>query len=100
MSALSLQSNGREMKRRQFIAGLSGAAAAWSLAANAQGKLPVIGYLHFARPDYQPGAPDFLKGLAERGYIEGQHFSVAYRWAEGHYDRLPSMASELVALGV
>jgi putative ABC transport system substrate-binding protein len=88
------------MKRRQFIALLSGAAAASSFAARAQGKPPVIGYLHFASPDYQPAAASFLKGLTETGFIEGRDFSVTYRWAEGHYDRLPSMASELVGLKV
>jgi hypothetical protein len=79
---------------------IGGAAALWSLAAKAQGKVPVIGYLHFATPDYQPAAASFLKGLAETGFIEGKDFSVAYRWAEGHYDSLPAMASELVALEV
>ena len=80
------------MKRRQFIALLSGVAAASSFAARAQIKPPVIGYLHFATPGYQPAAASFLKGLAETGLIEGKDFSVTYRWAEGHYDRLPSMA--------
>jgi len=88
------------MKRRQFITVLGGAAAAWSFAAKAQGKPPVIGYLHFATPDYQPGAASFLQGLADKGSVEDRDFSVVYRWAEGHYDRLPSMASELVALKV
>jgi putative ABC transport system substrate-binding protein len=89
-----------DMRRREFVGLIGGAAALWSLAAKAQGKLPVIGYLHFATPDYQPAAASFLKGLAETGFIEGKDFSVAYRWAEGHYDRLPAMASELVGLEV
>src|SRR6202790_1148337 len=88
------------MRRREFVGLIGGAAALWSLAAKAQGKVPVIGYLHFATPDYQPAAASFLKGLAETGFIEGKDFSVAYRWAEGHYDRLPAMASELVGLEV
>src|SRR6202011_3758533 len=88
------------MRRREFVGLIGGAAALWSLAAKAEGKVPVIGYLHFATPDYQPAAASFLKGLAETGFIEGKDFSVAYRWAEGHYDRLPAMASELVALEV
>src|SRR6202051_3483502 len=83
------------MRRREFVGLIGGAAALWSLAAKAQGKVPVIGYLHFATPDYQPAAASFLKGLAETGFIEGKDFSVAYRWAEGHYDSLPAMASEL-----
>ena len=88
------------MKRREFIT-LLGAAAVWSLPAKAaQRKPPVIGYLHFATPDYEPAAASFLRGLAEAGFVEGKDFSVLYRWAEGHYDRLPAMASELVQLEV
>jgi putative tryptophan/tyrosine transport system substrate-binding protein len=88
------------MRRREFVSLIGGAAALWPLVAKAQGKLPVIGYLHFATPDYQPAAASFLKGLAETSYIEGKNFTVEYRWAEGHYDRLPAMASELVGLEV
>lgn len=88
------------MRRREFVGLIGGAALFWSRAAKAQGKLPVIGYLHFATPDYQPAAASFLKGLAETGLIEGKDFSIVYRWAEGHYDRLPAMASGLVELGV
>ena len=88
------------MQRREFVALLGSAAAVWSLAARAQGKLPVIGYLHFATPDYQPGANSFFRGLADTGFIEGKDFSVAYRWAEGHYDRLPAMVTELIGLKV
>ena len=87
------------MKRREFIT-LLGAAAVWSLPAKAQRKPPVIGYLHFATPDYQPDAASFVRGLAETGFVEDKDFSVLYRWAEGHYDRLPAMASELVELEV
>lgn len=74
--------------------------ALWLIVARAQGKVPVIGYLYHATPDYQPAAVSFLKGLAEAGYIEGKNCSLEYHWAEGHYDRLPAMASELVGLGV
>src|SRR4051812_25547773 len=88
------------MRRRQFIGALGGAAVLWPLCAKAQAKLPVIGYLHFATPDYQPGPASFFKGLAEVGFIEGRHFTVAYQWAEGHYDRLPAMVAELIAHGV
>jgi len=88
-----------DMRRRAFV-GLVGGAAVWSLSAKAQGKLPVIGYLHFAAPDYRPAAASFLDGLAASGFIEGKDFSVVYRWAEGHYDRLPALASELVGLDV
>jgi putative ABC transport system substrate-binding protein len=88
------------MKRRQFITLLGGTAAAWPLTVKAQGNAPVIGYLHFAAPGYQPAPASFIKGLAETGFVEGKDFSVVYRWAEGHYDRLPALASELVGLGV
>jgi putative ABC transport system substrate-binding protein len=88
------------MQRRRFIV-LLGGAATWPLAAHAQQpKVPMIGYLHFATPDYEPAAASFFEGLAETGYIEKKDFSVAYRWAEGRYDRLPEMASELVGLNV
>jgi len=89
-----------DMRRREFVGLIGGAAAFWSLTATAQGKRPVIGYLHFATSKYQPAAASFLKGLGEAGFIEGRDFSIAYRWAEGHYDRLPAMASELVGLEV
>jgi putative ABC transport system substrate-binding protein len=68
------------------------------LAAYAQQKAtPVIGYLHFATPDYVPGVNAFLQGIRERGYVDGENLRVEYRWAEGHYDRLPALASDLVA---
>lgn len=89
-----------DMRRREFVSLIGGAVALWPLVAKAHGKEPVIGYLHHATPDYQPAAVNFLKGLAETGYIEGKNCSVEYRWAEGHYDRLPAMASELIGLGV
>lgn len=59
--------------------------------------VPVIGYLHFATPDYVPGASAFLQGIREKGYVEGENLRVEYRWAEGHYERLPALASDLVA---
>jgi putative ABC transport system substrate-binding protein len=59
--------------------------------------MPVIGYLHFAKPEYTPNAAEFLQGLGERGFVEGRNVALEYRWAEGQYDRLPAMAAELVA---
>ena len=89
------------MKRRVFVTALLGGAATfslWPLAARAQQKMPrVIGYLHFASPGYVPAASTFLEGIQQQGYVEGDNLTVEYRWAEGHYDRLAAMASDLVA---
>ena len=63
-------------------------------------KLPVIGLLGAAVPDDAEVARNlaaFRKGLAETGYIEGQNVQIEYRWAAGHYERLPELAAELVA---
>jgi putative ABC transport system substrate-binding protein len=79
------------MKRRQFIT-LLGGAAAWPLAAHGQ-QPPVIGLLG---GELDPHVAAFSKGLAETGYIEGRNVSVEYRWSEGHLDRYPALAADLV----
>jgi putative ABC transport system substrate-binding protein len=86
------------MKRRQFIAGIAGAAA-WPLAARAQQPtLPVIGVLssQSADDEYKNVIVPFLQGLKETGYVEGQNVAVEYRYAEGQPDRLPALALDLV----
>jgi len=88
----------RPPRRRDLIAGLGATAAMWPLIARAQQKaMPVIGYLSSTRPG--PAAPlaaAFRQGLSETGFVEGQNLAIEYRFAEGHYDRLPALAAELV----
>jgi len=85
------------MRRREFIA-LVGAVAAGAVTARAQNPaMPVIGFLSSASPElYVARLRAFGQGLKERGYVEGQNVAIEYRWAEGHNDRLPALATELV----
>src|SRR5262245_36567893 len=84
------------MRRREFMALVGGAAAAWPLAARAQQPaMPVIGFLGPTGPNERLLAL-LRKGLAELGYSEGRNVAIEYRWAEGRYERLPAMAEELV----
>ena len=84
--------------RRELLAALGGAAAAWPLAARAQQQtMPVVAFLNSASPDgYVPMVTAFRQGLKEAGYVEDQNVTVEYRWAEGQYDRVPVIALELV----
>ena len=86
------------MRRREFITLLSSAAVAWPLAASAeQPRFPVVGFLSSGSPAERMMLVEaFRQGLADMGYIEGRNVKIEYRWAEGHYDRLPVLATDLV----
>ena len=88
------------MKRRDFIAMLGGAVAC-PLAARAQqsGKLPTIGFLGVSTPSaFGQWVAAFVQRLRELGWIEGRTVAIEYRWAEGHSERFPEIAAELVVL--
>jgi ABC-type uncharacterized transport system substrate-binding protein len=87
------------VSRRRFLRLLSGAAAAWPLVARAQqpDRIPVIGFLSSRSPGESGGAvAAFGRGLAEAGFAEGRNAVIAFRWAEGHYERLPALAADLI----
>ena len=84
------------MRRREVMSLLGGAAAAWPLAARAQQPLPAIGFLHQGSAEPLTLMNAFRKGLSEVGIIDGQDVTIEDRAADGHYDRLPALAVELV----
>jgi putative tryptophan/tyrosine transport system substrate-binding protein len=91
------------MRRREFIALIAGAATSWPLPAVAEqiGSVPVIGYLSGrSEADSAQVVAAFRGGLAERGYTDGKNVTIQFRFADGHYDRLPTLANDLVQSNV
>ena len=86
------------LRRRDFIAGLGGAAAAWPLAAHAQRPaMPVVGFLFVSPPEVAAKFPAaFRKRLSEMGYVEGRNLAIEIRSAHNQSDRLPELAADLV----
>jgi putative ABC transport system substrate-binding protein len=86
------------LKRREFIVALGGAAA-WPLAARAQqSTTPVVGFLSsLSQPATSHLVAAWQRGMAETGYVDGKNVAIAYSFADGHYDRLPALASEFIS---
>ncbi|KAB1072958.1 ABC transporter substrate-binding protein [Methylobacterium planeticum] len=86
------------MKRRHLVAAMAGALLAPRTGRAQQGRWPVVGFLSISSPEaVRPSLlPAFQRGLAEAGYVEGRNVAIRYVWAEGSYERLPTLAGELV----
>lgn len=89
------------MLRRQFFRALGGAVVGWPAATWARSRKPLIGFLSSRSPgESATVVAAFRAGLGEAGFVEGRNAAIAFRWAEGHYDRLPGLTTELIALPV
>ena len=86
------------MRRRAFVTLLGGVAVAWPFAARAQQPaMPVVGLLHgVSAAQWVERMAGLRQGLSETGFAEGRNLAIEYRWAEGQFDRLPSMVADLV----
>jgi putative ABC transport system substrate-binding protein len=86
------------MRRREFVSLMGGVVTAWPLVGHTQQQTPVIGFLSGrSSADSVEELKGFRRGLAETGHVEGKNVAIEFRWADGHYDRLPALATELVA---
>jgi putative tryptophan/tyrosine transport system substrate-binding protein len=101
-SKLGQQMQFDRLTRRELVRLVGGVGIAWPLAARAQQPaMPVIGFVSSRSPGESSGVvAGFRSGLRETGYVEGQNLAIAFRWAEGRYDRLPELAADLVNLRV
>ena len=89
------------MRRREFISLIGGAAATWTFAARAQQKIPQIGYMGNSTAALEANLTNaFREGLRDAGYEDGRNIAIKYLWADGQYDRFPTLVSELVAAKV
>jgi hypothetical protein len=93
---------GAVMRRRDFIAGITGLSAAWPLTAQAQqpGKLPTIGFLGADASAFSPWTTAFVAHLRELGWVENRNVAIEYRWSEGRAERYAEIAAEFARLKV